>query len=64
MPKKIKPEFTIEDLEEMYENNEGVCTSCWFVQEGVEPDATDYKCECCGEHKVQGMELLLLGGYV
>jgi predicted RNA-binding Zn-ribbon protein involved in translation (DUF1610 family) len=43
----------------------GICITCGYEQEGVEPDARKYKCEDCGERKVYGAEELLLamGGY-
>ncbi len=43
----------------------GICITCGYEQEGVEPDACKYKCEDCGERKVYGAEELLLamGGY-
>ena len=43
----------------------GICITCGYEQEGVEPDARKYECEDCGERKVYGAEELLLamGGY-
>jgi len=43
----------------------GICITCGYEQEGVEPDARKYKCEDCGERKVYGAAELLLamGGY-
>ena len=43
----------------------GICITCGYEQEGVEPDARKYECEDCGEHKVYGAEELLMamGGY-
>lgn len=38
----------------------GVCCACGNVQEGVEPDATGYTCEECGEDEVAGAEQVLL----
>jgi predicted RNA-binding Zn-ribbon protein involved in translation (DUF1610 family) len=37
----------------------GFCTSCGSEQDGVEPDAHDYKCEACGQMAVYGAEELL-----
>jgi hypothetical protein len=34
----------------------GFCLACGNEQDGCEPDATDYECEACGEHKVYGAE--------
>lgn len=41
----------------------GVCVSCNAVSEGVEPDATKYECEECGEYTVYGLEELSLVMY-
>jgi|TARA_R100000664_G_C2714047_1_gene109833 predicted RNA-binding Zn-ribbon protein involved in translation (DUF1610 family) len=47
----------------MADSNEGLCMSCGEVQAGVEPDATKYECECCGEREVYGSQegLLIFG---
>lgn len=37
----------------------GFCTSCGAEASGVEPDATGYRCESCGQHAVTGAETLL-----
>jgi hypothetical protein len=31
---------------------------------GVEPDARGYECECCGKHRVYGLEEALLMGVI
>jgi predicted RNA-binding Zn-ribbon protein involved in translation (DUF1610 family) len=38
----------------------GFCLSCHAESQGVEPDATKYPCESCGENKVFGAEEILL----
>jgi hypothetical protein len=38
----------------------GFCTACGSEAYNVEPDASEYKCECCGERQVYGAEELLL----
>ena len=38
----------------------GFCIACGEEAEGVEPDATQYECEACGEYQVYGAEELLL----
>jgi predicted RNA-binding Zn-ribbon protein involved in translation (DUF1610 family) len=38
----------------------GFCTACGAETYNIEPDAREYKCESCGEHKVYGCEELLL----
>ncbi len=41
----------------------GFCLACGEQQDGCEPDARRYECECCGARKVYGAEeLLLMGG--
>lgn len=43
-------------------DNPGFCLSCGEEQEGCEPDARNYECECCGDRQVFGAsELLLMG---
>lgn len=48
----------------MEDDNTGVCLACHEEASGVEPDAEDYECENCGEHRVTGMMNLLLGGHI
>jgi hypothetical protein len=38
----------------------GFCLECGEEQEGCEPDAEGYECECCGEFAVMGAEQCLL----
>jgi predicted RNA-binding Zn-ribbon protein involved in translation (DUF1610 family) len=38
----------------------GFCTSCGAEQGNVEPDATKYKCENCGQNTVYGAEELVM----
>lgn len=40
----------------------GGCLACGELQDGCEPDARAYECECCGKHKVYGLEELLVMG--
>lgn len=45
-------------------DNPGFCLSCGEEQEGCEPDARGYECECCGKPRVYGaQEVLLMGQY-
>lgn len=37
----------------------GFCIACGAEASGVEPDARNYVCENCGEHKVFGAEELV-----
>ena len=47
------------------EDTTGVCVKCGEDQCGVEPDASGYKCESCGERSVMGAEEIILtfGGF-
>lgn len=46
------------------DDNIGFCLSCGEEAFGVEPDAENYECEVCGEHRVFGAEqILLIGRY-
>ncbi len=46
------------------EGTMGVCLACGEVQGGVEPDASGYECEACGENMVKGIEEAILDGEV
>lgn len=53
---------SIEEVREMDEAGEGWCLACGETQDGVEPDARRYTCECCGKDKVYGAaELACMG---
>ena len=41
-------------------SNPGICLACGEDQEGCEPDARNYECESCGEHKVFGAEEVVM----
>lgn len=38
----------------------GFCMACGAETSGVEPDACEYECEECGEHKVYGAGEIIL----
>lgn len=62
----IHEDITADLLMEAAENDSctGFCTACGTEHSGIEPDAEDYECESCGQHRVCGAEqLLLLGKY-
>jgi hypothetical protein len=40
--------------------NPGFCVACGEDADGVEPDARNYPCDCCGEKAVFGAEELLM----
>ena len=55
-----------EQLEAAIEDGDyvGFCLACGEEADGVEPDASNYKCESCGEFQVHGAEeILILGDY-
>ena len=58
--------ITVETMIELVESelrgeNDGVCLACGKLTEGgVEPDASEYPCEHCGEHKVVGWEIAMI----
>ena len=62
--KLVKPKVTIKQVIAAIEadDNLGFCTACGAEAYCVEPDAREYECESCGEHKVYGAEELLLMG--
>ncbi len=41
------------------DDNLGFCVACGAEASGVEPDAREYECDCCGERAVYGAEELL-----
>lgn len=45
------------------DDHRGFCIACGEDAYGVEPDATEYECEMCGECKVYGAEEILLRGW-
>jgi len=53
---------TIDQVMDAVEQDDmlGFCTACGEEVNGVEPDAREYECDCCGECKVYGAEELLI----
>ena len=41
-------------------DNPGFCIECGSEQEGCEPDARNYVCECCGKRAVYGAAEILM----
>lgn len=58
----IHPSVTIDRIMELVEmdDNMGICIACGEDVQGVEPDARNYECECCGKRAVYGAEELLI----
>jgi len=60
----MKPKlFTIEQLKEADDTMSGFCIACGEEQDGCEPDAANYECECCGERQVFGAAEIALRGW-
>lgn len=59
-PAKISLEKIIAYVES--DADMGFCQACGEEAYGVEPDARNYECECCGEREVFGAEELLVMG--
>lgn len=63
---RIHPSVTTERVTEAVRrshqilDNPGFCIHCGEDAEGVEPDASRYECEACGEPGVYGAEELLI----
>jgi hypothetical protein len=54
-----------EEFEAAAEAFEGFCTTCnEITNSGVEPDASRYECESCGNRTVYGMAEALLNGSI
>lgn len=54
----------MEAVEDSYSScgNPGFCTECGERQDGCEPDARNYECDCCGAFAVCGAEEILISG--
>jgi hypothetical protein len=63
---RIHTSVTIERVTEAVQrshqllDNSGFCIHCGEDAEGVEPDASRYECDACGEPGVYGAEELLV----
>jgi hypothetical protein len=54
-----------DEFREAVDSNLGWCYACEdFTNSGVEPDAENYECECCGRRAVMGAEQALIEGYI
>lgn len=54
--------LSMEEYQELSEENCGVCTNCGEYSYCTEPDAREYLCESCEENTVYGlMEALFMG---
>ena len=60
-PETVHPDVTYDRLEDaMRDGDAGFCIACGAETDGIEPDASEYRCDECGEPKVYGAEELLL----
>lgn len=63
MAKATKP--TKVDMNDYSDGDNGICLSCREIQYGCcEPDACEYECENCGEHRVYGLEEAMIMGEI
>ena len=56
--------FTIEEIEEADDLQQGFCISCGATRDCCEPDAREYVCLECGKKTVYGAQELVLMGLV
>jgi hypothetical protein len=56
--------FTLEQIQEASGLQCGFCLACGAMQEECEPDARNYRCDCCGAQHVYGAEELPIMGLV
>lgn len=56
--------ISLEEYEELLEDNVGFCIKCGEFASCVEPDARKYLCQNCGEKAVYGLEECLMMGIV
>jgi|LakMenE01Jun11ns_1017448.scaffolds.fasta_scaffold9959586_15 hypothetical protein len=50
------------EFNDLENDNVGMCFACGELMYNVEPDATRYKCEECGQLRVFGLEYAVLHG--
>lgn len=61
----IHPSISVDEIENAVReslfgmDNPGFCNACGAGADGVEPDAQNYECECCGAHEVYGAEIFM-----
>lgn len=59
----------IKMTEELYhrlrDDYSGICLKCWTVRHGnTEPDASGYECDYCGASAVEGIDNIVLAGWI
>ncbi len=50
--------LTMEELRDLYDEQQGMCVACGDTVDGVEPDARGRRCGHCGSPSVYGAEEL------
>ena len=56
--------FTLEEIQEADDNQQGFCLACGALRDCCEPDAHKYECEECGKRQVYGAQEIALMGLV
>jgi hypothetical protein len=56
--------FTLEEIEQAINDQEGFCIACGEARECCEPDARKYPCDACGKNAVYGAEEIVIMGLV
>lgn len=62
--KIIPHRFTMQEIEEADEFQQGFCLACGEIRDCCEPDARKYPCEACGKKLVYGAQEIALMGLV
>jgi exosome complex RNA-binding protein Csl4 len=61
----LNPAKLLKIAEKNYGCYTGICANCGKIHSQVEPDASQYECENCGEYTVFGCEnILIVDGHV
>ena len=61
-PETTRYRFTVEELEQADDWQEGFCLACRAPRGCCEPDASAYPCDECGEHAVYGPHWIAIAG--
>ncbi|RAN37782.1 hypothetical protein [Hyphomonas sp. GM-8P] len=61
-PETTRYRFTVEELQQADDWQEGFCLACRAPRECCEPDAQRYRCDECGEHAVYGPHWIAIAG--
>ena len=61
-PETTRYRFTLEELEQADDWQEGFCLACRAPRGCCEPDTSAYRCDECGEHAVYGPHWIAIAG--